>query len=46
MACMYPRHFPDMPIFWDDPSWAVENEGYREAERILEKVLFFCNFYL
>uniref|UniRef100_A0A915CVC0 Uncharacterized protein n=1 Tax=Ditylenchus dipsaci TaxID=166011 RepID=A0A915CVC0_9BILA len=26
MACMYPRHFCDLPILWDDPAWVVENE--------------------
>lgn len=37
MACMYPRHFADLPIACDDPIWILENEEFTETERILEK---------
>lgn len=32
MACMYPRHFPNLPMAWDDPAWMMlENEQLLES---------------
>lgn len=31
---MYPQHFPEVPILWNDSSWVVESEEVVEENVI------------